>query len=121
MIMSVPLVKDFKSGLQAIKKVTRETFTTILPIGMSFLGEYMATCPFKFPKWMLDESTSLITTGLSNLYASKVPFKWDDKKLLHQFYYASTGGVLAQCMTSCTVGDKVGIACYSDESQIEKP
>jgi hypothetical protein len=31
------------------------------------------------------------------------------------------GGVLCGGVTSCTVGDKVGIGCFSDESQIEKP
>jgi hypothetical protein len=59
--------------------------------------------------------------GISNLYASKIALKWDDKKLHDAFYYATLGGVLCSGLTSCTGGDKVGIACFSDESQIEKP
>jgi hypothetical protein len=121
MIMTVPMVKDFKSGLPAIKKVNKDTFASLLPIGNSYLGEFMANCPFKIPKLTLDQSTNLITTGFSNMYASKVPFKWDDKKLLNQFYFATSGGSLCNALTSCTVGDKVGIACFADKSQIEKP
>jgi hypothetical protein len=121
MVLTVPLVKDFKSGMQAIKKVTQESFGSLLPIGNMFLGLFMATCPFNIPKTVLDESTALLTICTSNLYASKVAFTFDGKKLLSQFYYGSMGGALCGGITTLTIGDKVGLACFSDESKIEKP
>lgn len=63
-----------------------------------------------------------ITLFFTNVHASKIPFIWDGKKSLGQYYYAPTMGNNLTFFTIATVGSNVGVGFITDEnSGIKNP
>ena len=77
--------------------------------------------PFTLPRLAIDFLSDKYTIIYSNLNGSKVPYVFDGRKQLGQFYYVPACGLLCCGISLSTIGPYMGMACFADENSIKDP
>jgi hypothetical protein len=91
------------------------------PFGVLYVFKTSINLPFILPKYCIDFISDKYTLVFSNLNACKIPYKWDGKTSVGQFYFVPCIGKLSFGVSLCTVGDTIGMAVFGDESSIMNP
>jgi hypothetical protein len=77
--------------------------------------------PFTLPRLALDFLSNKYTLIYSNVHASKVPWVFDNKKILDSFYFVPAVAKICCGISVITVGPTMGLGCFSDENSISDP
>jgi len=122
---SIKLFDDFDEGLKHFKKQFKIMKSSLAPFGVMFLALF-AQCfiPLGLNKYAVDMAMEKYSLVFSNAFLSKKPMVYGGTKQ-HQdlgcYFFSSVPGKCYATFTLLTIGETMGVGCYSDEKVIPDP
>ena len=108
-------------ALPLLKKQFLEMRTSLDVFGVLEVFNISVNLPFTLPRFSIDYLSDKYTIIYSNLNASKIPYVFDGKKQLGQFYFVPAVAKICCGISLCTTGPFMSMACFADENSIKDP
>ena len=121
MPVQIVIRKELEESLPLIKSLFDSMRGSLDVYGMLQVFNMSVSYPFTLPRVMIDFLANKYTICYSNLNASKIPYIWDGKKQLGQFYFPPAIGNFCCGISLCTTGPFMSLSCFSDENSIKDP
>lgn len=121
--VGVPIIvrKDFETCLKATVhtySIIKNSLTAYCSMAMI---NFSSNLPYTLAKWGTDDISDKYSMIVSNLNASKKPFKVAGKSQLGQFCFVPGVCKLYMSVMFCSTGPHMSMSCYADQERLKNP
>jgi hypothetical protein len=121
LMLDIKLLPDFDQALVYCKKVFSDLKTSLMPFGVLYMVKIPCILPFSLPKIIGYDITKKFSVIYSNVNASTKDYEFDGKKNLSHYFLIPGYGSTAVGFAICTVGNRLSIGMYADQSCMANP
>lgn len=104
-----------------MKKLFFGLRTSLKPFGTLSAFKMEVNLPYTLPKFVNNYLSDKVHLLFTNLNASKIPYTFDGKKQVGQFYYCPGIGSINLGVSFCNTAGMLSLSVYADEKHIKNP
>ena len=113
--------KDFDDALSATIATHNGIKNSLTPYCSMAMINFSSNLPYTLSRIATDDICDKFSLIVSNLNASKKPYRWAGKSQLGQFIFVPGICKIYMTVGFCCTGPYMSVSCYADKERLKNP